>query len=247
MGALSFGLAQGASLRALGATAPKREGRASCYLDAMCGRASLIAPTEALEEFLALEEPPPATAPRYNIAPSQPLLIARSEAAGRVARMLTWGLLRDKKAIINLRSEGVAKGAMRASLRERRCVIPMTGFYEWRRSGKATQPYNVRRRDQGVFGVAGLWEAGALGERCVVLTTRASSLVEPIHDRMPLILDPASIGAWLDPAADADRLLTEVHPLGDGDLEAYAVSPLVNSPSVDDPRCLEPARDASLW
>lgn len=213
----------------------------------MCGRASLIAPTEALEEFLGLDEALPATAPRYNIAPSQPLLIARPESAGRVARMVTWGLLRERKQIINLRSEGVAKGAMRSSLLARRCVIPMTGFYEWRRSGKASQPYNVRRRDLGVFGVAGLWEPGALGERCVVLTTRASTLVEPIHERMPLILDPTSLGAWLDPAANADRLLAEVRPLTDDDLEAYAVSPLVNSPSADDPRCLEPARDASLW
>lgn len=213
----------------------------------MCGRASLIAPTEALEEFLALDEPPPATVPRYNIAPSQPLLIARPEAAGRVARMVTWGLLRDKRQIINLRSEGVAKGAMRGSLHERRCVIPMTGFYEWRRSGKAKQPYNVGRRDRGVFGVAGLWESGALGERGVVLTTRASALVEPIHDRMPLILDPASLAAWLDPTVDVERLLADVRPLADDELEAYAVSSLVNSPGVDDPRCLEPVRDASLW
>jgi putative SOS response-associated peptidase YedK len=245
MSALSFGHAGRASPRRR--HRPLRSGRPSCYLDKMCGRASLIAPTEALEEFLGLDEPPPAAAPRYNIAPSQPLLIARSEAHGRVARMVTWGLLRDKKPIVNLRSEGVARGAMRRSLHEGRCVIPMTGFYEWRRSGKATQPYNVRRRDQGVFGVAGLWEAGALGERCVVLTKRASPVVEPIHDRMPLILDPASLGEWLDPTADADQLLAEVRPLADDDLEAYAVSALVNSPAVDDPGCLEPVRDASLW
>jgi putative SOS response-associated peptidase YedK len=213
----------------------------------MCGRASLIAPSEALEEFLGLDEPAPATAPRYNIAPSQPLLVARHEPAGRVARVVTWGLLRDRKQIINLRSEGVSKGAMRSSLRERRCVIPMTGFYEWRRSGRAKQPYNVRRRDQGVFGVAGLWETGALGERCVVLTTRASAVVEPIHDRMPLILDLASLAAWLDPSVNADRLLSDVRPLADDALEAYPVSPIVNSPAADDPRCLEPARDASLW
>src|SRR5881409_1733361 len=106
----------------------------------MCGRANLTASPEEIEEEFGLADAP-AVSPRYNIAPSEPMLVVRaSEAGGREAALVRWGLVRpgteDAKAPINLPIEHAARGALRRTLRERRCIIPLTGFYEWKRAGK---------------------------------------------------------------------------------------------------------------
>lgn len=223
----------------------------------MCGRASLTASPEEIEEAFDLDAAP-AVSPRYNIAPSEPMLVVRSSEGGtRESALLRWGLVRpgseDAKAPINLPIEKAAKGALRGTLRERRCIIPMTGFYEWKRAGKARQPYNVRRKDGRVFGVAGVWDRleGGDGnglESCLVLTTAANGVVEPIHDRMPVILDPASYSRWLlPPARGGPELMAAFQHLAEELLESYAVSSVVNRPGVEDPRCLEPAKPATLW
>jgi putative SOS response-associated peptidase YedK len=223
----------------------------------MCGRGSLTASPEEIEEAFGVADVP-AVAPRYNIAPSEPLLVVRSAEAGRrEAALLRWGLVRpgseDAKTPINLPIEHAARGAMRRTLRERRCIIPLTGFYEWKRAGKARQPFNVKRKDGKVFGVAGLWdrleggEGNAL-ETCLVLTTTANGVVLPIHDRMPVILDPASYERWLSPPArGGPELMAAFQHLSEDLLESYPVSPLVNRAGVEDARCLEPARPATLW
>jgi putative SOS response-associated peptidase YedK len=223
----------------------------------MCGRASLTAAPGEIEEAFGLNEPP-AVSPRYNIAPSEPLLVVRSTEAGeREARALRWGLIRPgseyAKAPINLPIEHAARGAMRRTVRERRCIIPLTGFYEWKRSGKAKQPFNVRRKDGKVFGVAGLWDRLESGdgndlESCAVLTTAANGVVSPIHDRMPVILDPASYERWLiPPGRGGPELMAAFQHLSEDLLETYPVSSLVNRAGVEDPRCLEPAKSALLW
>jgi len=223
----------------------------------MCGRGSLTASPEELEEAFELSAAP-AVAPRYNIAPSEPMLAVRADGAGRrTAALLRWGLVRpgseDAKAPINLRIESAGKGAMKSTLRERRCIVPLTGFYEWKRSGKARQPFNVRRKDGRVFGVAGVWERLESGdleplESCLVLTTAANGVVREIHDRMPVILDPSSYGWWLDPAVrDASDRLEGLRIIPEGALESYPVSSLVNRAGVEDPRCLEPSRATTLW
>lgn len=223
----------------------------------MCGRASLTTPASAIEEEFDVAGVP-ALAPRYNIAPSEPMLVVRADEDGtRKPALVRWGLIRpgaeSAKAPINLRIESAGRGALRSTLRERRCIVPLSGFYEWKRAGKARQPFNVRRRDGGVFGVAGLWdrlESGDLDpiESCLVLTTAANAVVEPIHDRMPVILDPASYGGWLDPSPkEARERLSRLQFLSEELLENYPVSSLVNRPGVEDPRCLEPAKAATLW
>jgi putative SOS response-associated peptidase YedK len=223
----------------------------------MCGRASLTASPEELEEAFDLASAP-AVAPRYNIAPTEPMLVVRAGGAGeREAALVRWGLLRpgseDAKAPINLPIEHAARGAMRRTLRERRCVIPLTGFYEWKRAGKARQPYNVRRKDGKVFGVAGLWDRLEGGDRddlesCLILTTGANGVVRSIHDRMPVILDPASYARWLSsPAEGGPELMAAFQELSGDLLESYPVSSLVNKAGIEDPRCLEPARPATLW
>ena len=223
----------------------------------MCGRASLTSSPEELEEAFDLGAAP-AVSPRYNIAPSEPMLAVRASASGgRAASFLRWGLVRpgseDAKAPINLRLESAAKGAMKRTLAERRCIVPLTGFYEWKRAGKGRQPFNIRRKDGKVFGVAGLWErleGGPLEplESCLVLTTAANDLVRPIHDRMPVILDPASYAQWLDPSPrEGPAVLAAVRQLPEELLESYTVTPMVNRAGVEDPRCLEPAQSATLW
>lgn len=225
----------------------------------MCGRANLVAVGPELEELFGLEEPVEGLEPRYNIAPSQPLLAVRQLAgAPRVARPLTWGLVRatDKpgaKAPINLRVESAARGALLGNLRDRRCIIPMSGFYEWRRTGRLSQPYNIRRHDLQPFGVAGVWSRVERDDQpaldtCLVLTMAANRVVEPIHTRMPLILEAESYDAWLDPSRhEAQELLERIRPLDPDALEAYTVSARVNSAAQDDAACLEPIRAASLW
>jgi putative SOS response-associated peptidase YedK len=222
----------------------------------MCGRASLTASPAEIEEAFGLSAAP-ALSPRYNIAPTEPILAIRALEHEREAVFLRWGLVRsgseDARAPINLRMESAAKGAMRGTLRERRCIVPLTGFYEWKRVGKARQPFNVRRRDGRVFGVAGLWDRLESGdqdplESCLVLTTTANGIVKPIHDRMPLILDPASYARWLDvsPRENAD-IFAALPVLPEELLESYTVSTLVNRAGVEDPRCLEPAKPSALW
>ena len=223
----------------------------------MCGRASLTASPEEIEEAFDLPAAP-TVSPRYNIAPSEPMLVVRAAADGRrEAVPMRWGLIRpgstDAKAPINLPIERAARGAMRGTLRDRRCLIPLTGFYEWKRAGKAKQPFNVRRRDGKVFGVAGLWDRLESGdgndlESCLVLTTAANGVVLPIHDRMPVILDPASYPRWLEaPARGGPELMAAFQQVSEDLLESYPVSSFVNRAGVEDPRCLEPAKPVTLW
>jgi putative SOS response-associated peptidase YedK len=223
----------------------------------VCGRASLTASPEELEEAFELPAAP-AVSPRYNIAPTEPMLVVRAAEGGeREAVQVRWGLNRpgseEAQAPINLPVEHAARGALRRTLRERRCIVPLTGFYEWKRAGKARQPYNVRRKDGKVFGVAGLWDRleGGDGddlESCLILTTGANDVVIPIHHRMPVILDPVSYSRWLSlPAQGGPELMAALQQLSEDLLESYPVSPLVNKAGVEDPRCLERAKPATLW
>ncbi len=190
--------------------------------------------------------------PRYNVAPTQEAPVLRLDKAGRrEIAMLRWGLIpswaKDPaigNRMINARAEGIAeKPSFRAALRQRRCLVPASGFYEWQRAGSRKQPYCIGRADGKPFSMAGLWEhwqdreAGAAIETFTIITTAANSLLAPIHDRMPAIIDPADEEAWLGAPAPPLELL---RPHSSEDMAAYPVSTWVNSPAHDDPRCAEP-------
>lgn len=151
--------------------------------------------------------------------------------------------------IINARSETVAeKPSFRAAFKRRRCLIPANGFYEWKKIGKKKQPYYVRRKDGEPFAFAGLWEPwegedGTVIESCTILTTEPNADIRPLHNRMPVILDPSDYDQWLNPEVDElETLAPLMHPYPDGKLEAVPVSPLVNNPKNDDAQCIEPER-----
>lgn len=223
----------------------------------MCGRFTLRASSGVVAEQFLLFEVAPFTA-RFNIAPTQaaPVIRMRPDSGGNVREWtwLRWGLVpgwaKDPgigARLINARAETAAeKPAFRAALRRRRCLVAADGFYEWRRSGRAKEPFFVRMRDDRPFAFAGLWDVWegpdhSVLETCTILTTSPNELTRPIHDRMPVILRPEAYAAWLDPATeDSAQLLDLLGPYPSEPMEAYRVSSLVNSPSHDTPRCIDP-------
>jgi putative SOS response-associated peptidase YedK len=217
----------------------------------MCGRFLLLSSGPKLAEAFDLAGFPE-LAPRYNIAPTQPVLAVRAAGAGRAAALLRWGLLppwaRDaKQAPINACAETVAdKPTFRSAFRKRRCLVPADGFYEWAALGGRKQPYCFRPGDERPWAFAGLWERwegpGGPVESCAVLTTAANELVRPVHDRMPVILPGRHWVRWLDPAAqDAGGLLPLLRPWPGEAMRAYPVGPAVSNPRNDGPACLERA------
>jgi putative SOS response-associated peptidase YedK len=151
--------------------------------------------------------------------------------------------------LINARAETADKlPAFRHAFRQRRCLIPADGFFEWRRTAGKRQPYHFHLSGDRPFAFAGLWERwhgddGAALESCCLLTTAANSVVRPVHERMPVLLDAGDFGAWLDPTATVKELKVLLRPYAGDDLQAVAVSTWVNNAKHEGPRCLEPANE----
>lgn len=234
----------------------------------MCGRFTLATPAEEWAQLFRLDVVPD-VAPRYNIAPTQDVAVVRAppglaqhpglqlapegaELPHEVA-MVRWGLVPywakkpgNGPLLINARCETVAdKPSFRDSFRERRCLVVADGFYEWHAAGRAKQPYWIGLADHRPFAFAGLWDrwASADGEAlesCTILTTHANEALRPLHDRMPVIVDPVHYDTWLDPNTipwELEPLLT-AHPPDDVDF--FPVSTRVNYVANDDETCLAP-------
>lgn len=230
----------------------------------MCGRYTLKTPRDQiLERFhIARDLLPQDLLGRYNIAPSQLVAAVRIGSGGvRELVPLRWGLVppwaKEEKtgySMINARAESVAtKPAFRDAFRRRRCLIPADGFYEWqlRPGSKLKQPWYFQLKDGEPFAFAGLWErweprsgrAGEPVESCTILVTDANELVHPIHDRMPVILDPVGCETWLDPGYDSSALQALLKPYPAHAMTAWKVGTRVNNPRNDDLACLEPGLD----
>lgn len=219
----------------------------------MCGRYTLTLDPAELQDLFELAQPAPADlAPRYNVAPSQPVAVI-ANGSERKLELFRWGLIpswaKDPKIgnqLINARSETLAeKPAFRTALKRRRCLILADGFYEWKRQGQRKTPMYFQLAQGQPFAFAGLWETWTGPDQvpvrsCTIITTRANPVVEPVHDRMPVILAPAAYGDWLSagelPAAQIQAYL---QPTG-APMQVFAVSPLVNDPSHDTPECVRP-------
>jgi putative SOS response-associated peptidase YedK len=221
----------------------------------MCGRFSLTQSVAALSEAFALDDLPE-WQPRYNIAPTQTVLaIATLLDKAPQARLLRWGLvpswandLTIGAKLINARAETVAeKPSFRAAFKQRRCLILADGFYEWQRTDRKTkQPYYFQLADRQPFAFAGLWERWQGNETpietCTILTTQANDLLQPVHDRMPVIIAPEHYSRWLDSTTTAESLQQLLHPYAANAMQSYPVSTAVNSPVNDSPECVEPMR-----
>jgi len=220
----------------------------------MCGRFSLTSRAQRLRDRFALAVAPDEIDPRYNIAPTQPVLVIPNRTR-RMLRPARWGLIPNwakEQAIgqrmINARAETLTtRSTFRAALERRRCLIPADGFYEWQRDGRQRAPFYIHRRDGEPFAFAGLWDVWYPPDAdpiasCTIITTQPNDVVAELHDRMPVILPAEAYDAWLTPAPlSPDALLPLLVPFPSGELEAYAVSPLVNSPNNEEPGCIVPA------
>lgn len=214
----------------------------------MCGRFGLITSPDAVADAFDLTGIDPFPA-RYNIAPSQPVMMVlnASDAVGggegRKALLVRWGLLpswlkdaTDFPLLFNARAETLAeKNAFRGSLRHFRALVPATGFFEWRRHGDGAEPYWITPRDGGVIGFAGLvspW-MGADGTEVdtgTIITTRSSGVVCGIHARAPVIIAPDDYERWLDCRTQEPRHVADLlRPAPDDFFEAVPVSRAVNN------------------
>lgn len=230
----------------------------------MCGRFTSLLTPELLKVIYEISVPVTCE-PSYNIAPTQQVLVVRDDFSGnRQATAMRWGLIpswsKDSSSsarMINARSETVhEKPAFRHAIRARRCLIPAHGFYEWSKTGSTKTPHYITLKDGSPLSFAGIWEAwnspaGEIVESFSILTTQANSLIEQIHDRMPVILHRAEHQIWLDRTVNDPLDLQRLYqPYPSELLQEWAVTNLVNSPRNDGPELIQPQDDADnllIW
>ncbi len=223
----------------------------------MCGRFTLtVDPAEFPDKFGDFTFPKK-FAPRFNIAPTQPVLAVPNNDKFK-ADFFVWGLIpmwaKDPtigNRLINARGETVAeKPSFRGSLKYKRCLIFADGFYEWKaQPGRKTKtPFFIHMKDRKPFAFAGLWDTwnssdGSLIRSCTLITTEPNELMAMIHDRMPVILHPRDYAKWLEPSAQTpDRVLPLIKPFPADVMDAYPVSTLVNKASNDIPELVVPTK-----
>jgi putative SOS response-associated peptidase YedK len=226
----------------------------------MCGRAYETYTDE--EIYIRYKNRRPirfALGSNYNLCPTQisPVIIVRD--AERELAPMRWGLVpawaqdvkaADKYSLINAKGEEIeTKRSYQAAFRARRCIVPVSGFFEWKREGTQKTPFAIHLSNDPIMSLAGVWElwrSKETGEEVLsfsIITTAANSFMESIHNRMPVILDRADEEAWLDPAnQNVAGLKTLLKPCGSEKLACFAISSLVNSPRNNSPEVLVPAK-----
>ncbi|HBP63828.1 MAG TPA: hypothetical protein DD730_06060 [Desulfosporosinus sp.] len=216
----------------------------------MCGRFSL-AGFVGFEERFQLKIEFPDLKSNYNVAPSQDISVILNRGSNQLA-LFRWGLIpywaKDPSIghkLINARAETVdEKPSFKPCLQRRRCLIVADGFYEWKKEGATKRPHRITLKDQGLFGFAGLWDTwksatGEIVNSCTIITTTPNELMEPIHNRMPVILPRDVEQVWLDQSiTDSTFLKSLLMPYPADQMMAYEVSPFVNSVKNNGPECL---------
>ena len=223
----------------------------------MCGRFTNKAkPEQIKKEFKVTGNKPKLFEPRYNIAPTQMVDVIFEPEKDRILTQLKWGLVpswsKDAhafKGLINARAETLAeKPSFRDAFKSQRCIIPASGFFEWQKQvSGGKQPFYFFLKDKDVFGFAGLWESwidkqtGEELETCTIITTEANKVLEPVHDRMPVILKPEYYDEWLDSKEkNTEKLQRFLAPYPADEMNSYPVSKSVNIPEVDSPELITP-------
>lgn len=221
----------------------------------MCGRFTLTVDPAELQEQFENYNFPPRYAPRFNVAPTQPVLAIPNDGEN-TADFFVWGLIpmwaKDPtigSRLINARGETLAeKPAFRGSLKYKRCLILADGFYEWKsaEARKSKTPYFIHMKDHKPFAFAGLWDSwnspdGSLVKSCTIITTEPNELVSIIHNRMPVILHPRDYAKWLDTSPQTpDQLKPLIKPFPTEEMTAYPVSTLVNKTENDTAQLVVP-------
>jgi putative SOS response-associated peptidase YedK len=225
----------------------------------MCGRYTLTNPDPARlrARFDILESAQGGDEPRFNIAPTDPVPAVRRFGESRELGRLRWGLVpgiwaeqKGQRPLINARAETVAEQAAFAeSFRERRCLMPADGFYEWLTDERGKRPVWFSRPDGDLFAFAGVWaELERRGSddvlhSCALITCPPNELIRPVHNRMPVVLDPEAEAAWLDPERPTEELLGLLVPAPEDALAAREVSDLVNDVRKDGPELIAPREE----
>lgn len=220
----------------------------------MCGRFVKKSGKEELRKRFGFNDTEPGVLlePSYNIAPSQeqPILIVSEDR--RILTMMKWGLVpywsKDPKIgfkMINARSEGIEqKPSFKTPLKRKRCIIMADGFYEWHKLDKKTKtPFYFRLRSGEPFAMAGIWDLWQNGDQILrtftIITTTPNELMEPIHSRMPVILNERDEARWLDPEiTNPELVLPLLKPYPSDEMESYKVSTIVNSPKNNIADCI---------
>lgn len=221
----------------------------------MCGRFALTGSLDWLFRLLFLE-PPPVFADRYNIAPTQPVFAFLYDIDRNCLKydFLSWGLVPpfvkdpgEISTLINARAETLReKPAFKNAFRYRRCILPASGFYEWKRAGATAEPfYFSAAADAGQLCLAGIWEIwhGEGGEQmnsCAIITVPANRTVQNVNHRMPAIISPEKLSVWLNPETGPDDLSRLLRPASDELLNCVRVGSYVNSPRNEGLECIAP-------
>ena len=215
----------------------------------MCGRFVTIIPADELKKIFDLIENPNIE-PRYNVAPTQQVPIVRSSEKHNRLDLLRWGLIPSWSKVlgtglINARSETVSeKPSFRSAIKHRRCIVPVSGFFEWKAESGKKQPYYFHIANGSPMCFAGIWETwkapdSTILETFSILTTTSNKIIEPLHDRMPVILSPENYPIWLNHNMhDPHQLERLYHPFPEEQMTAYKVPDLVNNPRFDSPACI---------
>lgn len=219
----------------------------------MCGRFAFVASYDKLNHQFHLSNSIEFI-PRFNIAPGTDVVcLVETETNEIHGVLLHWGLIpswvKDRKKtgeFINARAESLFdKPAFRTAVKSKRCLMPMTGFYEWHLEEGVKQPYFIQKKNHDLMAVAALWDSwqyeGKVLHSCCLVTTEANALMQPIHHRMPLILDEKAQSIWLNNSQySKGKLMTIMTPYIHEDLQGYKVSRLVNNSRFEHPLTTKP-------
>jgi putative SOS response-associated peptidase YedK len=216
----------------------------------MCGRFTITANFETLAKRFGTPLPLPEYEPRFNAAPGQRLPVILNTSPDKVS-LAKWGYLPfwaksdNPKAIINARDDSLlVKNAFKNAVAERRCLILADGFFEWRQAGKGKVPYYIKMQDEQPFAFAGVYSLNEDDEghklpHFAIVTVEPNELIEPIHNRMPAILDKKAEQKWLL-GEEVDNLMKLLKPFPANKMKAFPISKLVNSPANDSPEVIYP-------
>ena len=218
----------------------------------MCGRYALATPLDDLVEVFDVSPVTFDHGPRYNIAPTQQAPVVASDRHGTRMGLMRWGLVPSwakdvsiGSRMINARAETLrSKPAFQEAVVARRCLVPADGFYEWVKQGSGKVPHWIHDPSGALLALAGLWERWMGGgpepiHSFTIITVEPNEAIRPLHDRMPAIVAVGERATWLDKTVRTENALEILRPY-EGELAAYPVSTLVNSPANDVRDCIEP-------